>query len=144
MTPHYYRNANGVIFVYDMTIQSSLSNLISWINECKKFGLSPDVPCVIVGNKCDEADRVEVSTEAAQRFADSVQMPLFETSAKDDSKLDHVESIFVTLAYKMKSARSMKNPSVQMTDAPPKVLRQTSVIKLQKQSSDDKEKSSCC
>ena len=28
-------------------------------------------------------------------------MPLFETSAKDDEKTDHVEAIFVTLAHKI-------------------------------------------
>ena len=36
------------------------------------------------------------------RFADDHGMPLFETSAKDDSKADHVESIFLTLAHKVK------------------------------------------
>jgi Ras-related protein Rab-33B len=30
-------------------------------------------------------------------------MPLFETSAKDDSKADHVEAIFLTLAHKVKN-----------------------------------------
>lgn len=35
------------------------------------------------------------------RFADSHNMPLFETSAKDDEKCDHVEAIFMTLAHKI-------------------------------------------
>ncbi len=37
-----------------------------------------------------------------RRFADDHGMPLFETSAKDDSKADHVEAIFMTLAHKVK------------------------------------------
>jgi Ras-related protein Rab-33B len=47
-------------------------------------------------------DAVQVTTSEAQCFADKFQMPLFETSAKDDDKTDHVESIFLTLAHKLK------------------------------------------
>jgi Ras-related protein Rab-33B len=32
-------------------------------------------------------------------------MPLFETSAKDDSRQDHVEAIFMTLALKLKNSK---------------------------------------
>ena len=149
MAPHYYRNAHGVIFVYDMTMQSSFNNLLSWINECKSFGLSADVPCLIVGNKCDEIDKIVVSTETAQRFADVEQMPLFETSAKDDSKLDNVESIFITLAYKMKNARSMKIPSASASSVALKTNRKTSVIKLPRKFShsenvENDHNESCC
>lgn len=36
-----------------------------------------------------------------------VYFQLFETSAKDDSDCDHVEAIFLTLAHKLKAAKSM-------------------------------------
>lgn len=56
---------------------------------------------LIVGNKCDNEEIIGVPTNLAQRFADSHNMPLFETSAKDDEKRDHVEAIFLTLAHKI-------------------------------------------
>jgi Ras-related protein Rab-33B len=34
-------------------------------------------------------------------------MPLFETSAKDDSMADHVEAIFLTLAHKLNSKKQL-------------------------------------
>ena len=37
-------------------------------------------------------------------------MPLFETSAKDDSVADHVEGIFLTLAHKLREGRAMIEP----------------------------------
>ena len=37
-------------------------------------------------------------------------MPLFETSAKDDSVADHVEGIFLTLAHKLREGRTMIEP----------------------------------
>jgi len=37
-------------------------------------------------------------------------MPLFETSAKDDSRSDHVEAIFMTLAHKIKKQTGASGP----------------------------------
>ena len=68
---------------------------------------------LVVGNKCDQDVEVttRVNTSDAQRFADDHRMPLFETSAKDDSKADHVEGIFLTLAHKIHRNESMKTRS---------------------------------
>ena len=41
------------------------------------------------------------------RFADDHGMPLFETSAKDDSKADHVDAIFLTLAHKVRNNKTL-------------------------------------
>ena len=51
--------------------------------------------------------RHQVDTNAAQRFADAHLMPLFETSAKDESESDNVEAIFLTLAHKLKVSKPM-------------------------------------
>ena len=32
-------------------------------------------------------------------------MPLFETSAREDSQMDNVDAIFITLAHKLKDSR---------------------------------------
>ena len=41
------------------------------------------------------------------QFADQHNMPLFETSAKDDSQADHVNAIFLTVAHKLKNHKPM-------------------------------------
>ena len=51
-----------------------------------------------------------VTTSTAQRWADDRGMPLFETSAKDDSVADHVDGIFLTLAHKLREGRAMIEP----------------------------------
>ena len=43
-----------------------------------------------------------VATSTAQRWADERGMPLFETSAKDDSLADNVDGIFLTVAHKLR------------------------------------------
>ena len=51
-----------------------------------------------------------VATSTAQRWADDRCMPLFETSAKDDSHADHVEGIFLTLAHKLLAGKPLISP----------------------------------
>ncbi|XP_028314826.1 RAB33B, member RAS oncogene family a [Gouania willdenowi] len=115
MVQHYYRNVHAVVFVYDITNASSFRSLPSWIEECKQHALGSEVPRILVGNKCDLQDSVQVGTDEAQQFADSHSLPLFETSAKKPNgpeegsqrNSDHVEAIFMTVAHKLKSQKPL-------------------------------------
>ncbi|CAG0879711.1 unnamed protein product [Darwinula stevensoni] len=107
MVPHYYRNVHAVVFVYDITKIQTFESLPTWIEECNKHQLTYEIPRILVGNKCDCKETSQISTQRAQRFADVHNMPWFETSAKDDSQSDHVESIFLTLAVKLRNSRPM-------------------------------------
>lgn len=108
MVEHYYRSVHAVIFVYDVTSLSSFESIPEWIDECSRHSVGPMVPRIMVGNKCDLRDRREVSTSAAQCLADSYNFPLFETSAKDPAEKEHVDAIFLTLAYRLKSHKPMR------------------------------------
>ncbi|XP_022244689.1 putative Ras-related protein Rab-33 isoform X2 [Limulus polyphemus] len=110
MVQHYYRNVHAVVFVYDVTKIVSFESLSHWIEECDQYQLTTTIPRVIVGNKCDCTDSISVNTNMAQKFADLHNMPLFETSAKDDSEADHVEAIFMTIAHKLKNSKPMMSP----------------------------------
>lgn len=115
MIPHYYRNVHAVVFVYDVTKISSFQNLTHWIGEFNQYqgcSTSLRIPRILVGNKCDCKNNVAVCTNMAQKFADIHDMPLFETSATDDSEADHVEAIFMTLAHKLKSDKPMMTPAL--------------------------------
>lgn len=50
---------------------------------------------VAVGNKNDTPDRKVVLTEDAQRFADTMNIQLFETSAKDNINVEEM-FLFIT------------------------------------------------
>ncbi|MEQ2203865.1 Ras- protein Rab-33B [Xenoophorus captivus] len=115
MVQHYYRNVHAVVFVYDVTNAPSFRSLPAWIEECKQHALGTEVPRILVGNKCDLQDSIQVGTDVAQQFADAHSMPLFETSAKSPNSLgdgnyrnsDHVEAIFMTVAHKLKSQKPL-------------------------------------
>uniref|UniRef100_A0A1A7WK14 RAB33B, member RAS oncogene family n=1 Tax=Iconisemion striatum TaxID=60296 RepID=A0A1A7WK14_9TELE len=113
MVEHYYRNVHAVIFVYDVTSLLSFESIPEWISECSRHSVGPLVPRVLVGNKCDLRESRQVPTSAAQCLADSYNIPLFETSAKDPNEKEHIDAIFLTLAYRLKSHKTLrlKQPS---------------------------------
>jgi Ras-related protein Rab-33B len=116
MISHYYRNVHAVLFVYDVSNYASFENLPHWIDEytrnCSSSLDDQTIPKILIGNKCDlESNEIKVNTNVAQTFADMFSMPLFETSAKDDSKQDHVDAIFMTLALKLKSSKPFYVPN---------------------------------
>ncbi|XP_063414747.1 putative Ras-related protein Rab-33 [Mytilus trossulus] len=139
MVQHYYRNVHAVVFVYDVTKMSSFESMPAWIEECDRHNLNQEIPRILVGNKCDMKAKVAINTNLAQKFADSHSMPLFETSAKDDEKANHVEAIFMTLAHKLKNSKPMMTPFIAPTNLPSNVQ----VISLQDKKDSEKDQCIC-
>lgn len=77
MVQHYYRNVHAVVFVYDVTRQSSFVSLPTWLAECAAHDLTSSLPRILIGNKCDIEELQCVNTNVAQRFADQHNMPVF-------------------------------------------------------------------
>jgi len=79
ITSSYYRGADGVIIVYDITNLTSFAHISNWMAECDKY--NPKMMKILVGNKCD-IDRREISSEEGDRLAKKYNMHFIETSAK--------------------------------------------------------------
>jgi len=92
ITSTYYRGTHGVIIVYDVTNGESFANVKRWLHEIEQN--CDVVNKVLVGNKNDDPSRKVVLTTDAQRFADQMQIKLFETSAKDNI---NVEEMFMSI-----------------------------------------------
>ncbi|XP_017779260.1 PREDICTED: putative Ras-related protein Rab-33 [Nicrophorus vespilloides] len=107
MVQSYYRKAHAVVIMYDVTNRQSFDNLQYWLTECGRFA-SSDIVKVMVGNKCEEGAVRAVSKSEAQRFADDNEMPLFETSAKLESEVENIETIFRTIAHKLLHERNIR------------------------------------
>ena len=57
ITTAYYRGADGIIMVYDITCQESFNHVNDWINEVNRY--APEGTCkLLVGNKSDKLDRL--------------------------------------------------------------------------------------
>jgi len=81
ITRSYYRGAQGVLLVYDVTNRETFKHLDSWFEECTQSG-DENVTLVLVGNKCDLESKREVSYEEGKKFADDHNILFIEASAK--------------------------------------------------------------
>lgn len=95
ITTAYYRNARGVVLMYDVTRENTFESLRKWFNLVSEFGRS-DAEIVVVGNKCDStSEKRQVSTERGEKLATEMGCHFFECSAKENINVDNV---FVRIA----------------------------------------------
>lgn len=90
----YFRGAHGIILVYDVTDPLSFENIRSWMSNLQA-NAAADVDRILIGNKCDMADKRVISTQRGQDLANEYGIPFFETSAKSSI---NVEECFMSLA----------------------------------------------
>jgi len=102
ITKNYYKGANGIILIYDVTSTETYENVENWISQIKEEA-SPNVVIYLVGNKVDMEDKRKVSTEEGQKIADENNLPFIETSAKSDININET---FDNLVEKMDSVFS--------------------------------------
>ena len=90
ITTGYYRGANAAFIVFDLTCKPTFDCLNEWIENCYKYS-NPDSEknVVLIGNKCDLADKREVKQEEIEKFIkDNNNIMYFETSAKSGKNID--------------------------------------------------------
>jgi small GTP-binding protein len=120
-TNSFYRGAHGVIIVFDISAPSSAQSVKEWYERVRMNSLE-HISIAIVGNKIDLESHSQDSLEIAQAFANELQLPYFETSAKTSQG---VENMFSSVAYHIlckhfpmwetqKKSSSMKSPPVNV------------------------------
>ena len=98
ITSSYYRGAQGIILVFDCTDMESFNNVKQWLGEIDRYACE-NVNKLLVGNKTDLVDQRVVDATVAKEFADSMEIPYIETSAKNAY---NVEETFITMARAIK------------------------------------------
>jgi len=127
----YYRGAHGIIVVYDVTDQDSFNNVKQWLNEIDRYA-SENVNKLLVGNKSDLTSKKVVDYNTAKDFADSLQIPFLEASAKSAV---NVEQAFLTMASEIKN---------RMANAPTAKAGNQAQVQIGKAQQIGKKDSGCC
>ena len=93
----FYKDANGVILVYDTTNKRSYENLNKWVVELKEKA-PPNLSVMLVGNKIDMVSDKEVSREDGKRFSEIYGYYFLETSAKENTNVDEAFNTLIKSA----------------------------------------------
>lgn len=88
ITNSFYREAVGALLVYDVTRRETFDQLNLWLKEIRERS-DKNVSIILVGNKCDDTRRRQVSTTEGEEFAKENGLMMFmEASAKTGQNVD--------------------------------------------------------
>lgn len=112
LTPSYYRGAQGVILVYDVTKRDTFTRLENWLNELETYCTRNDLVKMLVGNKIDKEENRVVDRNEGLKFARKHSMLFIEASAKTR---DGVQCAFEELVEKI-----LQTPGLWESNAQPR------------------------
>ena len=103
------KNGQGFVLVYSITAQATFNDLMELHDQIVRVKDTPEVPMILVGNKCDLEDERVVSKDQGQHLARQFNCAFMEASAK--VKIN-VPEIFYNLVRQINS-KSPQRPSQQ-------------------------------
>lgn len=112
ITKNYYKGANGIMIIYDVTDRQSFIEVEGWIktiNEC----VTTDIPIIIIGNKID-LDNKNITTEEGKEMANKYNCEFIETSAKTNTNIDEAFKVLSKKMIEIKSKNKEKEEQFRL------------------------------
>ena len=131
LTLGFFRNAQGIMIVYDIKNKESFNDLKYWIQSIENnINIqNKNIPAIIIGNKIDLNDR-EVDKNEAEQFAKSKNYKYFEVSAKSGQGIDE-------------SIKYLIQKVIEVNDKNEEQVKKSIVIKNE-EDKDKSKKLKCC
>merc|ERR1712000_800927 len=108
MQDQWFRQGQGFLVVYSVVNKKSFAEVAELRKKIERIKDSPQIPMVLVGNKCDLEDQRVVLKSEGEQLATKYKCPFFETSAKDHVNADECFRELVREVRKFKQAK--ENP----------------------------------
>ena len=132
ITKNFYRNADGLLVVFDLTKKESYDHIKSWINEAKEN--NDKLKTILIGNKLDLKDERIVAIDVAKQFAEKNNLKYIETSAKDGTNINESFQAIIDLLFDGKSSEEILH----------EFTKQDSSLSVVDDSMEVKKKKACC
>jgi len=130
ITNAYYRGAEGILIVFDLTNEESFKSIQNWINEVTVF-TGKDVIIICLGNKSDL--KSEISKNIIDEFKKKTNLEIFNVSAKTGEGVEEAFKHIIELLIKKNTDKKEENNAINLT---PNTNNNNSPT--------DKKKESCC
>ena len=88
ITKSYYRNADGIIFVFDLSNKSSYNNINKWLTEAHEC--NNEFKKILVGNKLDLVNIRDINKETVINYAEKKNLKYYEVSALDGTNVNEI------------------------------------------------------
>jgi len=100
LTSSYYRNADAILVVFDITNDDSYTDVPAWVEEGQRYAV--DSIMFLVGNKTDLGGERVTEASVAEEYAKDEEIAFYmETSAKDGTNVD---ALFLAVAKKLEGS----------------------------------------
>ena len=106
ITRNYYRGANGIILLFDVTNEKTYDNIKKWIISIKEE-ISDHICIVLIANKIDNVQERKINKENGEKLAETYGIKLFECSAKTGEGVN--ESVFYLVEKIVENDPDFKN-----------------------------------
>ena len=113
ITSAYYRGADGIIIVYDITDRNSFAHIKDWLDDVNKY--TDDNPLkIIVGNKIDLIKDKQINNNDMKTMTAQTGIEIIECSAKDSIKINDLMEIMTKKLIEKKKNEGNKNSTKNM------------------------------
>ena len=113
ITSAYYRGADGIIIVYDITDRNSFAHIKDWLDDVNKY--TDDNPLkIIVGNKIDLIKDKQINNNDMKTMTAQTGIEIIECSAKDSIKINELMEIMTKKLIEKKNNEGNKNTTKSM------------------------------
>ena len=133
ITKSIYRNANGILFVCDITNRESFKNIKNWIKDADN--VDKDIKGIIIGNKIDLDNERVVSVEDLEEIGKKYNMPFIEASAKTGMNVNKCFEVLIDELFKNKNADEIKEEYLR---------KNKNDLSISTKKTNVKEKGGCC
>uniref|UniRef100_A0A1I8B5T3 Ras-related protein Rab-2A n=1 Tax=Meloidogyne hapla TaxID=6305 RepID=A0A1I8B5T3_MELHA len=100
LTASYYRDADALLLIYDVTNRASFEHIRDWLAQVKEYA-KDEVVLTLVGNKVDLGHQRKVRADEGRQLAKDYDIPFIETSAKSGQ---NVSEMFFDLTTRLLNA----------------------------------------
>ena len=106
ITTNYFHNADGILFVYDITEPRSFEGIKQWIIDSEKIGNNFEK--LLVGNKNDLKHKIAVKKEDVEKFCKENNIEWIEVSAKENINLKEAFHKIIEIILKDKTDEEIR------------------------------------
>lgn len=106
----FMNNADGILLVFDLTVEDSFRSLPKWLEEVWRINKTIKIPIVVIGNKLDLVDDIKVKDQQVedyleriqQKYPDIPKIHYIKTSALTGENIDHGFKLISEEIYKVR------------------------------------------